>query len=69
MGIIRVTFKVSSCSAYMDERHPTFMEMMEEAWILQPGSKKRPAGFIRANELRHEELADITVKLRDLEDD
>jgi hypothetical protein len=68
MGIIRVTFKVTSCSAYMDERLPTFMEMMQDAWILQPGSRRRPAGFIRASELRHEELADITMELRDVDD-
>jgi hypothetical protein len=24
---------------------------MQEAWILQPGSRKRPAGFVRAQDL------------------
>jgi hypothetical protein len=53
----RVTFKVTFCSAYTDERMPSYFEMMEQAWILQPASKKRPAGFIRGSELREEELA------------
>lgn len=57
IGVTRVTFKVSACSAYMDSQHPTYMEMVQDAWILQPGSKKKPAGFIRASDLREEELA------------
>ena len=56
---MRVTFKVTSCSSYDDERLPSFMELMEQAWILQPGSKRRPAGFIRASDLRDAEFADI----------
>lgn len=64
MGATRITFKVTSCSAYSDEREPTYMQLMEDAWILQPGTKKRPAGFIRASELREEELTNVMVELR-----
>jgi prophage tail gpP-like protein len=69
MGVTRVTFKVTSCSAYMDHKQPTYMEMMQEAWILQPGSKKRKAGFIRASDLREEELASVMFDIRQQEDD
>lgn len=64
MGATRITFKVTSCSGYSDQREPTYLQLMEDAWILQPGSKKRPAGFIRASELREEELSDVMIGLR-----
>ena len=32
------------------------MEMVQDAWILQPGSRKRPAGFVRGSELQEEEM-------------
>lgn len=64
MGATRITFKVTSCSGYSDEREPTYMQLMEDAWILQPGSKKRPAGFIRASDLREEELTNVMAELR-----
>jgi len=69
MRTIRVTFKVTSCSAYNDERLPSYLQMMEDAWILQPGSKKRPAGFIRSADLRDEELSNLMVDLRSRFDD
>ena len=47
----RITFKVTSCSDYADHCLPTYWELMQEAWILQPGSRKRPAGFVRAQDL------------------
>lgn len=53
---VRVPFKVTSCSAYSDQRLPTYMELFEDAWILQRGTRKRPAGFVRGRELRDEEL-------------
>jgi hypothetical protein len=58
-----ITFKVTSCSAYSDERLPTYMQMLENAWILQPGSKKRPAGFIRGSDLRDEEMRGVMTDL------
>lgn len=69
MKSFRVTFKVTSCSSYSDARLPTYLEMMEVAWILQPGSKRRPAGFIRGSELRAEEMADAMPDIRIREDD
>jgi hypothetical protein len=59
----RVTFKVTYCSAYSDARQPSYLQMVEHAWILQPGSKKRPAGFVRGADLRQEELSNIMVDI------
>jgi len=56
---VQITFKVTSCSDYADRRTPSYMEMMQDAWILRPGSKRRPAGFVRASELRDEEIGDL----------
>ena len=61
MRSTRVTFKVTSCSAYSDARQPSYLQMVEHAWILQPGSKKKPAGFIRGADLPQEELSEIMV--------
>ena len=41
MRSTRVTFKVTYCSAYSDARRPSYLQMVEHAWILQPGSKKK----------------------------
>jgi hypothetical protein len=64
MSATRVTFKVTSCSAYTDDRLPSYMELFEKAWILQAGSKRRPAGFIRGSELQDEELSGIMSERR-----
>jgi hypothetical protein len=68
MRTMRVTFKVTFCSAYSDARQPTYMQMLEHAWILQPGAKKRPAGFIRGADLQQEELAAIMVDIHQRDD-
>ena len=52
----RITFKVTSCSDYSDNRVPTFGELVQQAWILKPGSKRRSAGFVRPTELGDEEI-------------
>ena len=52
----RITFKVTSCSEYNDHSVPSYWELMQQAWILRPESRKRPAGFVRASDLRDEEL-------------
>lgn len=53
----QITFKVTSCSDYSDVRLVSYYELMRQAWILQPGSRKRPAGFVRASDLAQEEFA------------
>lgn len=57
MQSIRITFRVRSCSDYVDHREPSFPELVEKAWILRPASHQRPAGFVRASDLKAEELA------------
>ena len=41
----RIPFKVTACSAYSDEREPTYYELPQQAWILQPGNRGRPGRF------------------------
>ena len=65
MTTLVVTFKVTSCSAYSDDREPSYMDFLHQAWILRPGSSKRPPGFIRSSDLREEELVKY---MRDLHD-
>jgi hypothetical protein len=59
MRTLLVTFKVTSCSEYHDERMPSYFEFMEQAWILRPGSKKRPAAFVRKDDLPEEEVINM----------
>jgi hypothetical protein len=60
---VQITFKVTFCSDYTDKRSPSYMEMVQDAWILQPGSKRRPAGFVRGSELQEEELFDLRSRV------
>jgi hypothetical protein len=61
MGLrsVQITFKVTSCSDYADRRMPSYIEMMQDAWVLRPGSRKRPAGFIHGSELQEEEMQEF----------
>ncbi len=65
---IRITFKVSSCSSYSDQRLPTYMELLEDAWVLQPGTKRRPPGFVRGSELRDKEIWSPSSLLGEIDD-
>ena len=65
---LQITFKVSACSSYSDQRLPSYMELMEDAWVLQPGTKRRPAGFVRGSELRDKELFGPAGVFRGLDD-
>jgi hypothetical protein len=51
-----VTFKVTSCTDYSDRRVPSYGELLQNAWILRPRTRNRPAGFVRATDLRDEEF-------------
>jgi hypothetical protein len=48
----RITFKVTSCSDYDDQSVPSYWDLLQQAWILRPQSGKRPAGFVKASDLR-----------------
>src|SRR4026208_2525122 len=52
----RILFKVKACSEYSDEREPSYFELMQQAWILQPGGRGTPAGFVRASDRRDAEV-------------
>lgn len=51
----RVTFPVTSCSAYSDSRRPSLRAMEEMAWVLRSDPKKNEIGFVRASTLRAKE--------------
>jgi hypothetical protein len=61
---MRVTFKVTSCTSHSDIDQPTYMQLLEDAWILKPASKKRPAGFVKNSELKAEEMQAIMDEIR-----
>ena len=61
LGRRRITFRVTSCSAYIDARLPSVMQLMETAWVLRKATKRRPAGFIHGKDLRMEELAHMAA--------
>jgi hypothetical protein len=65
MGHRRVTFRVTSCTGYHDQRLPSLVQLMDDAWVLQPGSRKHRPGFVRGSELRQEELAEVMADLND----
>lgn len=55
MEPVKITFKVTTCTDYLDGREPTYHELLEKAWILRPRTKRRAAGFVRAADLTAEE--------------
>jgi hypothetical protein len=65
MTTVLIRFKVTECSAYIDDRLPTYGQLLEQAWILKPTSGRRPAGFVRSSDLREHELHELMSELRD----
>jgi hypothetical protein len=61
---MRIGFKVTSCSNYMDARLPTMGELFEKAWILKPATRHRAAGFVRGSDLREREAAEFWQQMR-----
>ena len=64
---MRVPFKVTSCTSHSDIDQPTYMQLLEDAWILTPASRRKPAGFVRHSDLKAEEMRAIMVELREQE--
>jgi hypothetical protein len=55
-----IPFRVTSCTAYVDGSQPPYSELVRLAWILRPyGSKKRPAGFVRGEDLTDKEFVEM----------
>ncbi len=63
MRSLRIPFKVTSCTTYDDSRLPSYTDLVQSAWILQPHSKRRPAGFVHARELNPDELQAVVFEL------
>jgi hypothetical protein len=55
MGRGRITFAVTSCSAYGDKREPTLRDMEDIAWVLRSDPKRKDIGFVRSRDLRPRE--------------
>ena len=61
-----IPFRVTACTAYADARLPSYGAMLRTAWILQPhATKRRPAGFVRGEDLSAREFAAIVSDLPD----
>jgi hypothetical protein len=60
MTALIIPFRVTFCNTYSDTRQPSYMEMVRTAWILTPhGTKRRPAGFVRGEDLTQKELDEV----------
>ena len=68
MSTTRITFKVTSCSDYDDQSVPSYWELMQQAWILRPQSGKRPAGFVKASDLRDQDYLNYVTAGRNRRD-
>ena len=64
MQSTRITFKVTSCSDYLDSRLPSIGELCEKAWVLTAGTRRRAAGFVRGSDLREREATEYFNQLR-----
>ena len=48
----RVTFKVTSCSEYVNRQHPLLWHMQDIAWVLRTDVRRHQIGFVRAKNLK-----------------
>ena len=67
MASVRIRFKVSECTAYIDARLPTYAQLLEQAWILKSPKGRRAAGFVRSADLGDKEFQEVLMELRDAE--
>ena len=47
-----IPFPVTSCSGYLDRRHPSIRDMEDIAWILRTDPRRKQIGFIQARQLK-----------------
>ena len=60
MTALIIPFRVTFCNTYCDSRQPSYMDMVKIAWILTPhATKKRPAGFVRGDDLTEAEFVAV----------
>lgn len=60
-GALRITFVVTACTDYTDERLPSMAQLMENAWILRCGRKGRAAGFVHGRDLDVDAILKLTA--------
>jgi hypothetical protein len=63
----RIPFKVVECTDYIDRRDASYMELLDQAWILRPATKRRAAGFVRSSELEAAEALKLRINLREID--
>ena len=51
----RITFVVTSCTAYSDKSLPSLYYMEDIAWILRSDPKRNQVGFVRSRNLSFED--------------
>jgi hypothetical protein len=54
-GSARITFAVTSCSAYSDRRLPSLREMEEIAWVLRTDPRRNQIGFVPSRQVDRRE--------------
>jgi hypothetical protein len=50
-----VTFKVTSCTEYLDRNHPSLYHLEDIAWVLRTDSRRKQVGFVRSRDLKFKE--------------
>jgi hypothetical protein len=47
-----VTFKVTTCTEYINRNHPSLYHMEDIAWVLRTDPKRNQIGFVRSKDLK-----------------
>ena len=47
-----ITFKVTSCTEYLNKQHPSLYCMEDIAWVLRTDTKRNRIGFVRSRDLK-----------------
>jgi hypothetical protein len=63
----RIPFKVVECTDYGDRREASYWELLDQAWILRPATKRRAAGFVRSSELEAAEALKLRINMHEID--
>lgn len=47
-----ITFKVTTCTEYINRNHPSLFHMEDIAWVLRTDPKRNQIGFVRSKDLK-----------------
>lgn len=50
-----ITFKVTTCTEYINSNHPSLYHMEDIAWVLRTDAKRNQIGFVRSKDLKPRE--------------